>query len=476
MGLLSKLFKSSTTSDEIVVIGLNESSAASIFQILQDYPKAKITVYEEQLTTNFKVDVPDFGHVDEYVEDKDIVVLSSKRMTDISDSIKINYGAKVERIDTKNNVVKGTVLGTGESFETKYNKLIYALPAQRSMPKIEGAQNNKRILNFQSQLDFTRLDSDLGRFENSARPYEDLKIAVIGNGYVLDELAVRSKKMGADVTYVSQLHSAVSTYDDQKFVELRLNLLRDNDIEVIVDKDIAKFDIKGTKVAMTLNDGALAEFDYVFIQTQLAPNVTLLKNEVALSPDNAIIADEYRQTSVDNVFAIGTSTVSKSNVAGGQYPLATQDNVIRQGEVAGLNIYEKVMPEIGTQASAGVNVFGTSFFRTGVTLRDAKKFGLDADEVTVSEYYRPEYMNSNEKVMVSLVYNQESHEIIGAQMMSGIDVSQSINAFSIAMQKKMTIEEFSFVDMLFQPHFDKPFNYLNMVAQASMSKVNNHWK
>lgn len=476
MGLLSRLFKTSTTSDEIVVIGLNESSAASIFQILQDHPKVKIKVYEEQLTTDFKVAVPDFAHVDEYVEDKDIVVLSSKRMQDISENIQINYGCKVEKIDVKNKSVKGTVLGSGETFEAKYHKLIYALPAKRRVAQIEGMQGNKRILQFQSQLDFERLDAEIGRFENSARPYEGLKIAVVGNGYDLDELTVRSTKMGAQVTYISQLHNAVSTYNDQKFVELRWNLLRENGIDVIVGKDLANFATKGTKVDLTLRDGTGGEFDYVFMQTQLEPDVALLANDVTLGIENAIVANEYRQTSIPDIFAIGSSTVSNFNPISAQYHLASLDNVVRQGEIAGLNIFDQVMPEIGTQASAGVNIFGTSFFRTGVTLRDAQKFGLDADEVTVSESYRPEYMNSNEQVMVSLVYSKTTHEIIGAQMMSGIDVSQSVNAISIAMQKKMTIEEFSFVDMLFQPHFDKPFNYLNMVAQASMSKVNNHWK
>ena len=34
----------------------------------------------------------------------------------------------------------------------------------------------------------------------------------------------------------------------------------------------------------------------------------------------------------------------------------------------------------------------------------------------------------------------------------------------------MTIEDLAYVDFFFQPHFDRPWNYLNILAQAALEQ------
>jgi len=51
------------------------------------------------------------------------------------------------------------------------------------------------------------------------------------------------------------------------------------------------------------------------------------------------------------------------------------------------------------------------------------------------------------------------------------EVAQSANAVSIAIQNNNTIDDLAFVDMLFQPNYDNPWNYLNLVAQMAIDKL-----
>ncbi|MGY1575492.1 hypothetical protein ACW5BZ_00150 [Pediococcus pentosaceus] len=37
-----------------------------------------------------------------------------------------------------------------------------------------------------------------------------------------------------------------------------------------------------------------------------------------------------------------------------------------------------------------------------------------------------------------------------------------------------TIDELSFIDMLFSPNFDQPFNYLNLVGQLAVKQENGY--
>jgi len=48
---------------------------------------------------------------------------------------------------------------------------------------------------------------------------------------------------------------------------------------------------------------------------------------------------------------------------------------------------------------------------------------------------------------------------LGAQLWSPHEIAQSANALSIAIQNGNTIDDLAFVDMLFSPNFDDPFNY-----------------
>ncbi|GAB5051888.1 hypothetical protein PESHB4_05240 [Pediococcus ethanolidurans] len=59
---------------------------------------------------------------------------------------------------------------------------------------------------------------------------------------------------------------------------------------------------------------------------------------------------------------------------------------------------------------------------------------------------------------------------MGAQLFSKHEVAQSANTISVCIQNKNTIDDLAFVDMLFQPHYDEPFNYLNLVAQLAVEQ------
>ncbi|MGC3636988.1 NADH oxidase, partial [Enterococcus faecium] len=61
--------------------------------------------------------------------------------------------------------------------------------------------------------------------------------------------------------------------------------------------------------------------------------------------------------------------------------------------------------------------------------------------------------------------------IVGAQFMSKYDITQSANSMSLAVQNKMTVEDLALSDFFFHPHFDRPWNYLNLLAQAALGEI-----
>lgn len=108
---------------------------------------------------------------------------------------------------------------------------------------------------------------------------------------------------------------------------------------------------------------------------------------------------------------------------------------------------------------------------TGVTKESAKLNGLDVEATVFEDNYRPEFMPTTEKVLMELVYEKGTQRIVGGQLMSKYDITQSANTLSLAVQNKMTVEDLAISDFFFQPHFDRPWNYLNLLAQAALENM-----
>ena len=80
-------------------------------------------------------------------------------------------------------------------------------------------------------------------------------------------------------------------------------------------------------------------------------------------------------------------------------------------------------------------------------------------------------MPDYENVKLKLVYERESRRILGAQIMSKVDLTPAINTVSVCIQNGMTVDDLAFVDFFFQPHFNKPWNFLNAAAHLALPPV-----
>ncbi len=178
------------------------------------------------------------------------------------------------------------------------------------------------------------------------------------------------------------------------------------------------------------------------------------------------------QTSDPDIFAAGDSVAVHYNPTGENtyIPLAT--NAVRQGTLIGYNLMAPKIKYMGTQSTSGLKLYDLTMASSGLTAAHARELGMDVDSLTMTDNFRPEFMSSTEPVLMSITWDRKTQRILGVQLQSKYDIAQSANAASIAIQNRMTITDLAFVDMLFQPWFDRPLNYLNILAQAALDKAN----
>jgi len=210
--------------------------------------------------------------------------------------------------------------------------------------------------------------------------------------------------------------------------------------------------------------------DVAIVSTGFVPNTALLRGQVEMDRHGAIIINDYIQSSDPDIFACGDASVVNFNPTGqpAYTPLAT--NAVRQGLLAGINVFGNLQRYMGTQATSAINIFGRTLASSGLTLRHAASAGLNADSVTFESTWRPTYMPTTDRLLINLVYDRDDRRVLGIQLFSKHEVAQSANAVSIAIQNRNTIDDLAFVDMLFNPNFDDTFNFLNLAAQMAVAQ------
>ncbi|MDR1651876.1 MAG: FAD-dependent oxidoreductase, partial [Synergistaceae bacterium] len=257
-------------------------------------------------------------------------------------------------------------------------------------------------------------------------------------------------------------------YLDSEFVEAPTRLSAEKGVKFALGESVKSFKGRGGRVSAVVTDKGEYDADMVILCIGFRPNTDIFKGKLDMLPNGAIKTDEYMRTSHPDVFAAGDSAAVWNNVKRDHdyIPLAT--NAVRMGMLAARNLKGNTTKYIGTQATSGIKIYDLCIASTGLSEETARKAGFDVMSVTYSDNFRPEFMPSYDEVKVKLVYERTSRRILGGQLMSGTDLTPAINTISVCIQNSMTIDELAIVDFFFQPHFNKPWNFLNSAAQLAM--------
>jgi NADPH-dependent 2,4-dienoyl-CoA reductase/sulfur reductase-like enzyme len=443
----------------VVVIGCTHAGTAAVKTILKENPGTEVVVFERNDNISF-LSCGIALYVGGVVKDAAGLFYSSPdELQQMGATIKMRHNVK--RIDTEAKKVVAEDLATGEEIEVSYDKLVNTTGSWPIIPPIPGIDSKNILLckNYDQA-------KDIIEHAKAAK-----KVVIVGGGYIGIELVEAFHESGKEVTLIDGLDRILNKYLDKEFTDILEQDLRSRGIALALDQTVTRFDANehGEVTAVVTSKGEY-KTDMVILCVGFRPNNELLKGKVEMLPNGAIIVDEYMRTSNPDIFAAGDSCAVRYNPNGGMayIPLAT--NAVRMGMLIGKNISGEKVKYRGTQSTSGLHLFGYNIGSTGVTVGSAPQFGLSVRSVLLKDNYRPEFMPSTEEVYMQLVYEQGTNRIVGGQVMSKYDITQSANTLSLAIQNKMTIEDLAYVDFFFQPHFNRPWNYLNLLAQAALEQ------
>ncbi|MFP7280297.1 FAD-dependent oxidoreductase [Exiguobacterium indicum] len=442
---------------KVAVIGCTHAGTAAVKE-LASQQDVEITVYERNDNVSF-LSCGIALHVGGVVKHAESLFYSSpSELAELGAEMRLKHD--VLEIDSERQTIVAKNLMTGEVVHDTYDKLIMTTGSWPIIPMLPGIELNQIELckNYHHAQTIIEKATDAER------------ITVVGAGYIGAELVEAFEAYGKDVTFIDSADRILNKYLDRSFTDVIERELTNRGIRLELGQTVQSFKGENGAVTHVVTDKGTFETDLVILCVGFRPSTELLKGQVDMLPNGAIIVDDYMRTSNPNIFAAGDSCAVYYNPARthAYIPLAT--NAVRMGTLIGKNLRAPKIRYQGTQGTSGLRLYDLNIASTGLTEEAAPLFGLEVSSTTVTDAYRPEFMPTAEDVQLKLVFETATHRVVGAQIISKVDLTQAMNTLSVAIQNDMTLEELAFVDFFFQPHYNKPWNLLNQAALQAMNE------
>lgn len=441
----------------VAVIGCTHAGTAAINNMLNLYPDAQIDVFEKNDNVSF-LSCGIALYVGGVVEDPNGLFYASVEQFE-KQGVQMHMNHEVTSCDIDRKQLQAKDMKTNTTTNYSYDKLIITSGSWPVTPPIPG-----------SNLDNVLLCKNFYHAKEIIKRSESVEnVVVVGAGYIGIELAEAFEENGKNVTLIDSEERILNRYLDEEFTAPVEETFEQRGINLALGQTVAKFE--GTNgVEKVITDKGEYNADLVVMCIGFRPNTELVKGQVDMLGNGAIIVDEYMQTSREDVYAAGDCCAVYNNASQQPtyIPLAT--NAVRMGTLVAHNLLNPVLPHPGTQGTSGLKIYNHNIASTGLTETSAKIAGLSVGSTLITDNYRPEFMPENAVIQLKLVYELETHRIVGAQVISDADFTQAINTISVGISNNMTIEKLALTDFFFQPHYNKPVNYLNQVAMEAMAK------
>lgn len=442
---------------KVVVIGCTHAGTSAVKNILKHQTNVSVSVYEKNDNVSF-LSCGIALYVGGVVKDVNGLFYSNpEELKQLGANVFMEH--EVLSVDYENKVISIKNLNSQEVFNDTFDKLVLATGSWPIVPNIEGIRSENVLLS----KNFNQANEIIAQGQHAQ------KVVVVGAGYIGVELAEAFQMNGKEVVLIDGEKRIMPKYLDPEFTNIAEKSFMDHGVTLALGQKVLGFKTEGNKVTHIMTDKDTFEADLIIMCIGFRPNTVLYQNHLKTAPNGALIVNEYMQTSNPDVYACGDCVNVFYNPTGEQryIPLAT--NAVRMGTLVGLNIIENKIKYMGTQGTSGIKIFDLSIASTGLTEGVAKDSGMNYGVVLIKDQNRPTFMPTYDDVLLKIVYDKDSRIVLGGQILSDYDVTDKMNVLSVVIQNKMQIEQLAFVDFFFQPHFNKPWNLLNLAALEAIN-------
>lgn len=194
------------------------------------------------------------------------------------------------------------------------------------------------------------------------------------------------------------------------------------------------------------------------------PSTVLAKKAGCEIGDYAVKVNEYLETSVEDVYAIGDCIEVKSHILGSSTVAPSGTNAVRQALILANNLTDEkplsFLPVVNTVVSS---VGGCYYASCGITESFADKLGIPVVSEYVETYQKARYYPDNQRVYIKMISKPDGC-VVGCQIISEADISSKIDVVSLIILNSYKCEDIIRTEFSYTPSSSMIINPLVQAA------------
>lgn len=450
---------------KVIIVGASHGGHQSILELLSRYGEnVDITLFEAGDYVSFMSCGMELYLEDQVTDVNDVRNFRPENFPQPNVHILNNHEVKAIHADQKTVTVTSILDKSTKEYE--YDKLILSSGVKPNSLPVPGTDLENVYL--MRGYDWAT------RIKDKLTDPAIKNVAVIGAGYIGIEAAEAFQKAGKEVTLLDVIERPLGTYLDPEMTDILTEHLKEKGIKVVTGAKITVFTGEQQVAAIQTADEEIAT-DLVIQAAGVKANTEWLKGVVDLDDRGWIVTDEYLQTNLPDVYAVGDATLAYSIPARSKMPIALATVARREARYVVKHLFEDTpsQPFGGVVGSSALSVFDYHFAASGLNSFTAGKAGVAIRTAYYEDTIRPKYVPEeygNTKVSIQLFFDPMTHQVLGGAVLSTYDVTAQGNVLALAIQQKLTIEDLAEADFFFQPGFDRQWNMINLAAQQALGE------
>ena len=256
-------------------------------------------------------------------------------------------------------------------------------------------------------------------------------ILIVGGGYIAVEFAGIMSGLGAEVTQLYRGPLFLRGFDDDVRMVLAEEI-RKKGVDLRFQTNVTAIEQRsGGRLRVTLTDGSTIDTDQVLFATGRKPNTANLGLEeigVALDAKGAIVVDEYSQSSVPSIHAVGDVTDRMALTPVAIHEAMCLVATLFEGKPTA-PVHENVPAAVFSQPPIGT---------VGLTEARARESFGDID--VYRSRFRPlkhTLTGSDETTMMKVIVARSSDRVLGIHLV-GAEAAEITQGFAVAIKCGVT--------------------------------------
>ncbi len=448
----------SVAGEKVIIVGGVAAGATAAAKVRRISPDAEIIMLEAGPDISFaNCGLPYYIGGD--IKSRSKLILQSPESFKEQYNVDVYVHTLVNAIDRKNHLVKTLDTRSGEQRTFEYTKLILAQGGRPVKPDLKGAGAD-HVFTLWTLEDMDKISS----FIDEKKPKTAV---VVGGGFIGLEMVEALVKRGLKVNVVEMMPHVMAIMEAETAGFIQTEMLSYG-VGIHTGAGVTEITAK----TVQLNNGKSLEADMVLLSIGVRPTLQLASETgLELGEAGGLLVNEYMQTSDPDIYGAGdmVEIEHRVNAKKVRIPLAGPAN--RQGRIAAENAMGGKHAYKGSIGTSIVRVFEAVAGITGLSLKQARAQGIDADAIVVHKEHHTSYYPGAEQVTVMLIYDRVSGVVLGGQTAGYEGADRRLDVIATAVANKLTVSDLADIDYAYSPPLGTANDAINMAAYTAENRI-----